>query len=188
MPDEPPRWFTPTGLSSASARVLAHPGIPQSQTTGGQRRVDLLLIDDIVPWREHHGIDRLYDVARFRPVPISPLTMGHSDLIVQLVDHYGRILAGEPYRVVTDEEEREGISDDEGIVTERGLYGKSVRLVCGQAVIVVDEPYHLTAKGRHDRVPPQDDGDDDDDAPWRDAPLPDVDDEDGEGAADGEDD
>ncbi|MDC0667362.1 peptidoglycan-binding protein [Nannocystis radixulma] len=175
VPEEAPRWFSATGVASAAARVLVHPGIPPSRAAAGQRRVDLLLIDDIITWRESHGIDRLYDVARFRTIPISPLTMGRSDLVVQLVDHYGRILANEPYRVVTDEEEREGTSDDQGVVVERGLYGGCARLVCGEAVIVVDEPYHLTTKQRHDLVPPRDDGDED--AWWTDAPLPAADDE-----------
>src|SRR5690606_4620571 len=120
VPEEPPQWFTATGISSAGARVLAHPGIPQSQTAAGQRRVD-----------------RLHGVARCRAVPISSLAMGRSDRVVQLVDHYGRILADEPYRVITDEEEREGTSDDQGIVAERGLHGRFVRLVCGEAAIVV---------------------------------------------------
>lgn len=175
--DEAPRWFTASGTSSAGARVLAHPGIPQSQAPAGQRRVDLLLIDDIVQWRESHGLERLYDVARFQLIPISPRTMGRSDLVVQLVDHYGRILTDEPYRVITDEEEREGTSDDQGIVVERGLRGRFVRLVCGEAIIIVDEPYHLTAKQRHDRVPPRDFGDDDEEV-WTDGPLPGADDED----------
>ncbi|MCY1061474.1 peptidoglycan-binding protein [Nannocystis sp. SCPEA4] len=174
--EEAPRWFTATGVASAGARVLAHPGIPASNAAPGQRRVDLLLIDDIVAWRESHGLDRLYDVARFRTIPIAPRTLGRSDLVVQLVDHYGRILAGEPYRVITDEEEREGTSDDQGVVVERGLLGGFARLVCGEAVIVVDDPYHLTAKQRHDLVPPRDHGDDDDDW-WTDAPPPAADDE-----------
>lgn len=174
--DTPPRWFGATGAAGAGARILAHPGIPGSESDAGQRRIDLLLLDDTLGWGEAHGLDLLYDVARFRVVPIAPLPMGRSDLVVQVVDHYGRILAGEPYRVTTDEEEREGVSDEQGMVVERGLHGRFARLECGSAVVVLDDPYFQTARQRYVRVAPTDLGDDDE--PWSDEPLPALNDDD----------
>jgi outer membrane protein OmpA-like peptidoglycan-associated protein len=175
--DAPPRWFGAPGVASACARVLAHPGIPGSQTAAGQRRVDLLLLRDSLSWTPAHGLERLYDVARFPVVPIAPLPFGPSDLVLQVVDHYGRILAGEPYRLTTDEDERVGTSDEQGMVIERVVRGRNARLECGDAVIVIDESYYQVARQRYSRVPPADFGDADED-PWSDDPLPALDDED----------
>ncbi|MFY0531765.1 hypothetical protein [Nannocystis pusilla] len=180
--DEPPRWWGARGTASLGARVQVHPGIPESQSAAGQRRIDLLLLDDLLTWRDAHGLDRLYDAARLVPVPLSPFVKGRCDIVLQLVDHYARILADEPYRLITEEEEREGTSDAEGMVVERGLLGKSVRLECRQAVIVVDDPYHQSAQRRYEfDAPDPEGGDDDDDEedPWEDPdePLPAADDD-----------
>lgn len=48
--EQPVRWFNSTGVLSAGARILAHPGIAGSQSSDGQRRVDLLLLDDRLGW------------------------------------------------------------------------------------------------------------------------------------------
>lgn len=68
-----------------------------------------------------------------------------------------------------------GTSDDQGMVIEHNLRGAHARLECGEAVIVIDDPYHQTAKKRYQRMPPTDIGDDDD---WGapDWALPNVDD------------
>lgn len=143
----------------------------------------MLLLPNSLAWTESHGLERLYDVARFPIVPIAPLPFGPSDLVLQVVDHYGRILAGEPYRLTTDEDERVGTSDEQGMVIERGVRGRSARLECGEAVIVIDEPYYQVAKQRFTLVPPADFGDPDDD-PWSDDPLPALDDDDPDDAPD----
>ena len=142
------------------------------------RRVDLLLIYEPRSWRESHGVAALYDVARFLPLPLSPRTQASCDLVVQVVDHYGRVLPGEPYTVRTDQEVRMGTSDDEGMVIEHNLRGAHARLECGDTVVVIDEPYHQTAKKRRQLVPPTDPGDDDDAWFDPDAALPGVDDDD----------
>lgn len=174
----PPRWFGSSGIAAAGARVRAHPAIPESASPTGQRRIDLLRISDPRTWREQDGVEALYDIARFRSVPISPRTQASCDLVVQVVDHYGRVLRGEPYTVRTDQEIREGTSDDEGMVIEHNLRGAHVRLECGEAVVVIDDPYHQTAKQRYRLAPPTDTGDDDDDDERADpdAALPGTDD------------
>lgn len=177
VPEAPPRWFLAGEVLSAGPRVLAHPALAGSESAGGQRRVDLLLLADSIAWRERNGIDLLYDVARFRVVPIAPLPVGRFDLLLQLVDHYGRILASEPYRLVTDTEERAGTSDAQGMVIERNLDGRFARLECGEAVVIIDDPYVEVVKRRYQRVAPSDPGDDDDDWHDPDAPLPATDDE-----------
>ena len=175
----PPRFFGASGVAAVGARVGAHPAIPESGSPGGQRRVDLLLISDPRSWREQHGVEALYHVARFHPLPLSPRTQASCDLVVQVVDHYGRVLPGEPYTVRTDQEVREGTSDDQGMVIEHNLRGAHARLECGEAVVVIDDPYHQTAKKRRQLVPPTDLGDDDDDDRVDpDAALPGVDDAD----------
>ena len=170
-----PRWFGASGVAAAGSRVGAHPAIPESGSQAGQRRVDLLLISDPRSWREQHGIEALYNIARFHSLPLSPRTQASCDLVVQVVDHYGRVLRGEPYTVRTEQEVRVGTSDDQGMVIEHNLRGAHARLECGEAVIVIDDPYHQTAKKRYQRVPPTDIGDDDD---WGapDWALPNVDD------------
>ncbi len=137
---------------------------------------DLLLISEPRSWREPHGVEALYDIARFHPLPLSPRAQASCDLVVQVVDHYGRVLRGEPYIVRTDQELREGTSDEQGMVIEHNLRGAQARLECGEAVIVIDDPYHQTAKRRYQLVPPTDPGDDDDDRLDPDAALPNVDD------------
>ena len=179
VPNDPPKWFTSKGVISAGARVLGHPAIPGSWSAKGQRRVDLLLIPDDITWRESHGIVEIYDVARLRLLPMSPLAVGPCDLIVQVVDHYGRPLANEPYRLVTDDETREGTSDDQGMVFERDLRGRSPRLTCGDAVIIIDDPYLQMTRARYERTPAFQAGQDEpeDDVDW-DRPLPAPNDED----------
>lgn len=172
----PPRWFGASGVAAAGARVGVHPAIPESGSPAGQRRIDLLLISEPRSWREQHGVEALYDIARFHPLPLSPRAQASCDLVVQVVDHYGRVLRGEPYIVRIDQELREGTSDDQGMVIEHNLRGAQARLECGEAVIVIDDPYHQTAKKRYQLVPPTDPGDDNDDQVDADAALPNVDD------------
>ena len=185
VPEGAPKWFTAKGLLSAGARVLGHPAVPGSWSAEGQRRVDLLLIPDDITWRESQGIELLYDVARLRLLPMSPLTVGPCDLIVQVVDHYGRTLSNEPYRLTTDDETREGTSDEQGMVIERDLRGRSPRLTCGDAVIIIDDRYHQMTRARYERTPAFETGRDEpeDDVDW-DAPLPAPYDDDAEDDAD----
>lgn len=185
IPDAPLTWFNAAGLLSAGARVLAHPAIPGSQAAPGQRRVDLLLLGDPLAWREQHGIERLYDAARIHTLPTAPLAVGRADLILTLVDHYGRTLADQPYEVCTETEIRTGTSDAQGRVIERGLLGRVARLECDGCVVIIDDAYHRVTKQRHALVatmPASDDHDTDDtDDEDLDAPLPAVDDDDDDG-------
>lgn len=184
IPDGPLTWFNAAGLISAGARVLAHPAIPESQAAPGQRRVDLLLLGDPLAWREQHGIERLYDAARIRTLPTAPLAVGRADLILTLVDHYGRTLADQPYELFTDTEVRTGTSDAQGRVVERGLDGRVARLECDGCIVIIDDAYHRVTKLRHAlaaTMPAGDDDDDDDNDDDLDAPLPAVDEDDGDG-------
>ena len=179
VPEAAPRWFTAKGVASAGGRVLGHPAIAGSWSAEGQRRVDLLLLPEDLTWRESHGLELLYDVARLRLLPISARSPGPCDLIIQVVDHYSRVLANEPYRVTTDEETREGVSDDQGLVVERALRGQFPRLECGEAVVVIDDRYQQMTRQRYERTAAlaAADDDDDDDVVDRDAPLPAADDD-----------
>jgi outer membrane protein OmpA-like peptidoglycan-associated protein len=145
------RSFEPASLG-AGASVLAHPALSETVHAEGQRRVDLLLLDDTVEWREAHGIEILYDAARFRTLPTRPLAVGRGDLVLRLIDHYGRALARVAYELVTDADRRTGRSDDDGLVVERGLAGELLQLHCGAArAMPVDLAYQAVGDARFSR-------------------------------------
>lgn len=155
------RSFEPAALG-AGARVLTHPALVETAEAAGQRRVDLLLLDASVAWREAHGIGLLYDAARLRTLPTRPLAVGRGDLVLRLVDHYGRPLVAAPYELVTEADRRTGISDGDGLVVERGLSGELLQLRCGAARgVPVDLAYQAVGSARFARaiaydVPPED--------------------------------
>jgi hypothetical protein len=160
----------------AGDRVQHHPGVIESDTPEGQRRVDLLLLDEEVAWKDNHGIERLYDAARFAILPIAAATQRPGDIVVRLVDHYGQPLPDEPYVLNTEEERREGRSDGTGLLIERGVAGRFARVQCGSAPIIVDRVYASAAAVRFSAAPPVDVEDEDEFFP-DDAPLPAVDDD-----------
>ncbi len=155
------RYASPSSMG-AGAQVLAHPALAESGSAAGQRRVDLLLLPSSLAWRDHHGIALLYDVARIETLPLRPVALGRGDLVLRLVDHYGHVLADTEYVIETEADRREGTSDGEGMVVERGLGGELVRLTCGAArCVVVDTRYAERGGARRARpaaadLPPED--------------------------------
>lgn len=157
-------WYDDDGVDSGGADVLAHPAIEESSSADGQRRVDLLLAPADLGWTRGDGVALLYRVARFQTIPLPPVAAGRRDLVVRVVDHYGRPVANEPYVVTTDVERREGTTDDGGILVELGLAGELSRLECGGAARVpVDRAYEDQCSPRVVRTAAADLPDDDED-------------------------
>jgi len=158
------RWYDDTGIASAGADVLVHPAIVESSAPDGQRRCDLLVTPGDLAWTQSNGVSLLYDVARFATIPMPPVAVGQRDLVLRLLDHYGRSLGREPYILITDVERREGISDETGLVVERALQGELSQIECGGVPrLPVDVPYEAQCEPRHAWVAATDLGDDDDD-------------------------
>jgi hypothetical protein len=157
-------WYDDDGIDSAGADVLSHPAIEESSSPDGQRRVDLLLAPADLGWARGDGVALLYRVARFQTIPLPAVAAGRRDLVVRVVDHYGRPVANEPYVVTTDVERREGTTDDAGILVERGLAGELSRLECGGAARVpADRGYEDQCLPRVVRTAATDLPDDDED-------------------------
>lgn len=166
------RWHEPATVSAA-AEVLAHPAVSGSESSDGQRRVDLLLLPEDLAWEATDGaVALLYDVARLDPEPVPVLAESLGDIVVHVVDHYGRPVVGAHYVLHTTAERREGTTDDGGILVERGLTGEVTRIDCGAHVHAPDLAYHDRCIARRAELTPADppaggddwfDEDDDDD-------------------------
>ncbi len=163
-----PRYFGSSSQLVCRDELIEHPKLPESYTAEGQRRVDLVLVDRPLAWTPSIGAAALVDVARIRELVVDPRTVGPGDLVMQLVDHYGRPLGVEPYRLATQSDQREGATDDQGLVVERGLTGRSARLQLRDgAVTVFDHGYLEACRVRHDNIAPLVPYEDPDD-PWLD--------------------
>lgn len=166
------RWYAPATVSAA-AEVLAHPAVSGSDTPDGQRRVDVLLLPEDLSWEATEGaVALLYDVARLDPESVPVLAEALGDIVVHVVDHYGRPVVGAPYVLHTTAEQREGTTDDAGILVERGLTGEVTHIDCGPHVHAADLAYHDHCIARRVELTPPDppnggddwfDEDDDDD-------------------------
>ncbi len=166
------RWREPATVSAA-AEVLAHPAVPGSDTDDGQRRVDLLLLPEDLAWEATDGaVALLYDVARVDPEPVPVLAESLGDIVVHVVDHYGRPVVGAHYVLHTTAERREGTTDDAGILVERGLTGEVTHIDCGAHLHAADLAFHDRCIARRTELTPADppaggddwfDEDDDDD-------------------------
>lgn len=150
LPREPARSFSP-GAIAAGERLAHHPKLPDSATPETQRRVDLLLVPAGLHWQKDHEIVSLVDSATFEILPIAPHVPGPRDLVFRLVDHYGRPMPDEPYRLRTDVEQRQGRADATGTIVERSLTGRWAQLeVAGARAIAIDVDYIETSRMRHD--------------------------------------
>ena len=155
------RWFEP-GATAAATSILAHPAIAGSDTADGQRRVDVLFLSDDVEFQASEGaVELLYDVARFDPLTVPPVAEALGDLVMHVIDHYGRPMTDAKYVLETTQERREGATDASGTIVERGLLGEFARLVCDGNLQALDPRYREAADLRRE-LPPAQDGPEDD--------------------------
>jgi len=128
------------------------PKFSESSDEGGQRRIDLILIPAEIDWALPAPSRDLIEPSLIDIIDIDARLSRPRELRVQLVDHYGRILANEPYVVRTDEEERRGETDGEGLLVESELRGQSPAITLNDGSIVIfDTEYFDRAEPRRKR-------------------------------------
>jgi len=149
------------------------PKFAEASNEVGQRRIDLILIPAEIDWAPPASSRDLIESSLIDIIDIDARLSRPRELRVQLVDHYGRVLVKEPYVVRTDEEERRGQTDEEGLLVEIELRGQSPTITLDDGSIVIfDAEYFDRGEPRRKRGGSATSFEADVDDEQSDAPLP----------------